>query len=466
MVFGHSVVQAGVHELRRRACRAPTLIVIDDFRFLRQVVVAACPRHRRQRSSALVHVMRRRSEAFRLRARPPDPEAAGHRRDRREGDDRALDAHAADDVRGRRSAGQNRSTPSAAPRATRCYAARDQAHPDRRQHRHQPHQRDVQHRDLFPTMVLQMTQIGEESGSLDGMLGKVADFYEREVDDAVAALSSLLEPVIIVFLGVVIGGLVVAMYLPIFKLGRRLICRAASRAPAWRPALDLRAPFPAIGGDGAGCCAGADRAPHWAVTHDQRSSHRCASRSSVCASAASLNVVIHRVPKMLERGLAAQAMRGTRGGSRLRKPRLQPRRAALGSAPSCGHTIRPRENVPVLSRGSRCAGDARAARRAHFRLAIRWSKLIGALLAVLRGRALRRHARRHLAACVLLWTLHRADVHRLRYAAPARRPDAAAAVGGAARQHARAAVVPLRDGRDRRGRGLPVAVDASTGCSS
>ena len=72
---------------------------------------------------------------------------------------------------------------------------------------------------LFPTMVLQMTQIGEESGSLDGMLSKVADFYEREVDDAVAALSSLLEPIIIVFLGVVIGGLVVAMYLPIFKLG-------------------------------------------------------------------------------------------------------------------------------------------------------------------------------------------------------------------------------------------------------
>ena len=73
--------------------------------------------------------------------------------------------------------------------------------------------------NLFPTMVLQMTQIGEESGSLDGMLGKVADFFEREVDDAVSALTSLLEPIIIVFLGVVIGGLVIAMYLPIFKLG-------------------------------------------------------------------------------------------------------------------------------------------------------------------------------------------------------------------------------------------------------
>jgi type IV pilus assembly protein PilC len=73
--------------------------------------------------------------------------------------------------------------------------------------------------NLFPTMVLQMTQIGEESGSLDNMLGKIADYFEREVDDSVAALSSLLEPIIIVFLGVVIGGLVVAMYLPIFKLG-------------------------------------------------------------------------------------------------------------------------------------------------------------------------------------------------------------------------------------------------------
>jgi type IV pilus assembly protein PilC len=72
---------------------------------------------------------------------------------------------------------------------------------------------------LFPTMVLQMIQIGEESGSLDNMLGKIADYFEREVDDAVAALSSLLEPIIILFLGVVIGGLVVAMYLPIFKLG-------------------------------------------------------------------------------------------------------------------------------------------------------------------------------------------------------------------------------------------------------
>jgi len=72
---------------------------------------------------------------------------------------------------------------------------------------------------VFPTMVIQMVSIGEESGQLDSMLSKVAEFFEREVDDAVAGLSQLLEPMIMVFLGVVIGGLVVAMYLPIFKLG-------------------------------------------------------------------------------------------------------------------------------------------------------------------------------------------------------------------------------------------------------
>jgi type IV pilus assembly protein PilC len=64
-----------------------------------------------------------------------------------------------------------------------------------------------------------MTAIGEESGSIDHMLGKAADFYEAEVDDMVAGLSSLMEPMIIVFLGGLIGGIVVAMYLPIFKLG-------------------------------------------------------------------------------------------------------------------------------------------------------------------------------------------------------------------------------------------------------
>lgn len=74
--------------------------------------------------------------------------------------------------------------------------------------------------NLFPSMVIQMTAIGEESGSIDHMLGKAAEFYEQEVDDMVAGLSSLMEPIIIVFLGVIIGGIVVSMYLPIFKLGQ------------------------------------------------------------------------------------------------------------------------------------------------------------------------------------------------------------------------------------------------------
>ena len=72
---------------------------------------------------------------------------------------------------------------------------------------------------LFPNMVVQMVAIGEESGAIDTMLGKVADWYEQEVDDAVDALTSLLEPAIMAFLGVVIGGIVIGMYLPIFKMG-------------------------------------------------------------------------------------------------------------------------------------------------------------------------------------------------------------------------------------------------------
>jgi len=78
----------------------------------------------------------------------------------------------------------------------------------------------MQNSGVFPSMVIQMCSIGEETGALDAMLGKVADFYEQEVDDAVAALASLMEPMIMVVLGTLIGGMVIAMYLPIFKLGQ------------------------------------------------------------------------------------------------------------------------------------------------------------------------------------------------------------------------------------------------------
>ena len=78
----------------------------------------------------------------------------------------------------------------------------------------------MQNTGVFNNMVVQMVSIGEETGALDAMLGKVADFYEQEVDDAVEALSSLMEPVIMVVLGTLIGGMVIAMYLPIFKMGQ------------------------------------------------------------------------------------------------------------------------------------------------------------------------------------------------------------------------------------------------------
>lgn len=78
----------------------------------------------------------------------------------------------------------------------------------------------MQNTGVFPNMAIQMTQIGEESGSLDSMLSKVADYYEREVDETVDALASLLEPMIMVVLGVIIGGIVIAIYMPIFKLGQ------------------------------------------------------------------------------------------------------------------------------------------------------------------------------------------------------------------------------------------------------
>ena len=80
----------------------------------------------------------------------------------------------------------------------------------------------LQQSGLFPNMVIQMVAIGEESGALDDMLSKVADYYEEQVDNAVDSLTALMEPMIMVFLAIVIGGLVIAMYLPIFMMGDAL----------------------------------------------------------------------------------------------------------------------------------------------------------------------------------------------------------------------------------------------------
>jgi type IV pilus assembly protein PilC len=83
-------------------------------------------------------------------------------------------------------------------------------------------QRAMENTNLFPNMVVQMIAVGEESGSLDTMSGKVAEFYEAEVDNAVDSMSSLMEPIIMAVLGVLVGGMVIAMYLPIFKLGQAI----------------------------------------------------------------------------------------------------------------------------------------------------------------------------------------------------------------------------------------------------
>jgi type IV pilus assembly protein PilC len=83
-------------------------------------------------------------------------------------------------------------------------------------------QRAMENTGLFPNMVVQMIAVGEESGSLDTMSGKVAEFYEAEVDNAVDSMASLMEPMIMAVLGVLVGGMVIAMYLPIFKLGQAI----------------------------------------------------------------------------------------------------------------------------------------------------------------------------------------------------------------------------------------------------
>jgi hypothetical protein len=161
---------------------------------------------------------------------------------------------------------------------------------------------------LFPSMVLQMTQIGEESGSLDGMLAKIAEFYEREVDDAVGALSSLLEPIIIVFLGVVIGGLVVAMYLPISSSARRLIVPPGPRR------VGLRGAAPRARRRTADARPG--------PPHDDRhaGSARCDGdcRGVGLCVGSFLNVVIHRLRSSKRLGAVLRAARGPRAA------RLQP----------------------------------------------------------------------------------------------------------------------------------------------
>jgi type IV pilus assembly protein PilC len=194
---------------------APTLFVIADQRIFRQVLVVDLWQH--WRGPLLFHA------SLEAQRKSPDVHGPAHA----ENADfwpaglqighRPLDAHAVHHVRRWRPAGGSAGLVGGASGNSVYAMATEKI------------QQEVStgtsltaamtNANVFPTMVLQMCSIGEESGSIDHMLGKAADFYEAEVDDMVAGLSSLMEPIIIVFLGGLIGGIVVAMYLPIFKLG-------------------------------------------------------------------------------------------------------------------------------------------------------------------------------------------------------------------------------------------------------
>ena len=203
-------------------------------------------------------------------------------------------------------------------------------------------------------MVIQMIAVGEESGSLDAMSAKVATFYEAEVDNAVDAMSSLLEPLIMAVLGVLVGGLVIAMYLPIFKLARSSD-RSLQRQHDGRRRASR------------GVCINRNGLPMSVLELLAASPGLYIGTCLVFGLMVGsfLNVVIYRLPMMLERQwreqcaeLAAERLRRTkRRRDRLRA--LQPRRAPFGLPGLQGADHRPAEH-PASSPGSflrgRCAG--------------------------------------------------------------------------------------------------------------
>ena len=152
---------------------------------------------------------------------PPDAAAAGLRRRDPQGLDRALVPHAVHHVRRRRAAGGVARFGGGRRGQLRVLRGH-QEDPDRGLHRHQPHGGDAEHRRASRTWCCRWWRSARSPGSLDAMLSKVADFFEQEVDDAVDALACLMEPMIMVVLGGLIGGMVVAMYLPIFKMGQAI----------------------------------------------------------------------------------------------------------------------------------------------------------------------------------------------------------------------------------------------------
>ncbi len=213
--FRHSAVRGPVQGLRRR----PAGVHADRHQ---HVALAAGQRHLlrhgRGRRRLRVRLLPQALEGDARVARPHVAQVADHRTHPEQVGHRALRAHAVHHVRRRRAAGRSarvrrRRHAATSCSKTRCMKMRDEVATGQRL------QRAMENTGLFPNMVIQMIAVGEEAGALDDMSGKVATFYEAEVDNAVDSMSSLLEPLIMAILGVLVGGLVIAMYLPIFKLG-------------------------------------------------------------------------------------------------------------------------------------------------------------------------------------------------------------------------------------------------------
>ena len=197
----------------------PTRIVIALSDNLVRLLPVRLRRRRRRRRYGFTHVLRdRQRPPRRRRGRAEDAGARQHpAEDRRRAVlPDAVDAHQlgrADSRRPRDHRAHRRATRSSKTRSWRRARASSAARRSRRRSRKPT---------VFPPMVTQMIGVGEATGALDTMLAKIADFYEEEVDTAVAGLLTLLEPIMIAFLGVVVGGIVIAMYLPIFDLISKL----------------------------------------------------------------------------------------------------------------------------------------------------------------------------------------------------------------------------------------------------
>ena len=253
-------------------------------------------------------------------------------------------------------------------------------------------QRAMENTGLFPNMVVQMIAVGEESGSLDTMSAKVATFYEAEVDNAVDSMSSLLEPLIMVVLGVLVGGLVIAMYLPIFKLGVGRLTRPSDARRRARAAFSCRRQLVR------------DRAARGSPAVHRRLPGAGPGRRQLPQRR-------HLPPADHAGAAVARAVRGARSSRTAPRPRRRPGdRSAFNlvvprsACPACKAPITALQNIPVAQLAACCAAAAPAAARASA-CAIRSSKLLTRRADGGWWRGSSASAGRRCAALVLTWFL-------------------------------------------------------------